>query len=98
MDEVCRDHSPIIITRNRGQSVVMLSLKDYEQLEETACLLRSPANARRLLSAIGGLEKSRGRQRKIDLEPGSSFSRNRRGRIIFTGSRPTNKSRGASTN
>lgn len=68
MDKVCRDRSPIIITRNRDQSVVMLSLTDYEELEETAYLLRSPANARRLLSAIGGLEKGRGRQRKIDLE------------------------------
>jgi antitoxin YefM len=69
MDKVCRDRSPIIITRNRDQSVVMLSLADYEQLEETAYLLRSPANARRLLSAIGSLERGKGRQRKIDLEP-----------------------------
>jgi len=67
MDKVCRDHSPIIITRNRDQSVVMLSLADYEQLEETAYLLRSPTNARRLLSAIGSLEKGKGRARKIDL-------------------------------
>lgn len=68
MDKVCRDRSPIIITRNRDQSVVMLSLNDYEQLEETAYLLRSPANARRLLSAIRSLEKGKGRERKIDLE------------------------------
>ena len=68
MDKVCRDRSPIIITRNRNQSVVMLSLADYEQLEETSYLLRSPANARRLLSAIGSLEKGKGRARKIDLE------------------------------
>ena len=68
MDKVCRDRSPIIITRNRDQSVVMLSLADYEQLEETAYLLRSPANARRLLSAIGSLEKGKGHARKIALE------------------------------
>ena len=68
MDQVCQDRSPIIITRNRDQSVVMLSLDDYEQMEETAHLLRSPANARRLLSAIGSLQKGKGRQRKIDLE------------------------------
>jgi antitoxin YefM len=67
MDQVCRDRSPIIITRNRNQSVVMLSLADYEQLEETSYLLRSPRNARRLLSAIGSLERGKGRQRKIDL-------------------------------
>ena len=67
MDRVCRDRSPIIITRNRNQSVVMLSLADYEQLEETSYLLRSPANARRLLSAIGSLKKGKGRVRKIDV-------------------------------
>ena len=68
MDKVCRDRSPVIITRNRNQSVVMLSLADYEQLEETSYLLRSPTNARRLLSAIGSLERGKCRQRKIDLK------------------------------
>lgn len=68
MDKVCRNRTPILITRNRDQSVVMLSLEDYEQLEETAYLLRSPENARRLLSAIGTLEKGRGRERKVALE------------------------------
>jgi antitoxin YefM len=68
MNNVCRNRAPIVITRNRNQSVVMLSLDDYEQLEETAYLLRSPANARRLLSAIGALQKGKGRARKINLE------------------------------
>ena len=67
MDKVCRNRAPIIITRNRNQSVVMLSLEDYEQLEETAYLLRSPKNARRLLSATRSLERGKGRPRKIDL-------------------------------
>jgi antitoxin YefM len=67
MDAVCRDRSPVIITRNRDQSVVMLSLDDYEQMEETAHLLRSPANARRLLSAVVSLQKGKGRVRKIDM-------------------------------
>ena len=51
MDRVCDDHEPLIITRNGEQSVVMLSLDDYKALEETAYLLRTPANAKRLLSA-----------------------------------------------
>lgn len=67
MDEVCRDRSPIMITRNRDQTVVMISLDDYEALEETAYLLRSPVNARRLLSAIESLEKGKGKEKKIDL-------------------------------
>jgi len=67
MDKVCTDHAPVVITRNRDQSVVMLSLEDYEALEETAYLLRSPANARRLLEAIHALETGKGVHRKINL-------------------------------
>lgn len=68
MDRVCEDHAPVIITRNRDQSVVMLSLEDYESLEETAYLLRSPANAKRLLEAILALEEGKGVVREIDLD------------------------------
>lgn len=68
MDQVCRDRAPVIITRNREQAVVMLSLEEYESLEETAHLLRSPANAKRLLSSIAALESGKGKTRKIDLE------------------------------
>lgn len=67
MDKVCSEHAPIVITRNRDQSVVMLSLEDYQSLEETAYLLRSPANARRLLDAIHALESGKGVVRKINL-------------------------------
>lgn len=55
MDRVCEDRDPVIITRNRDQAVVMMSLDEYESLQETAYLLRSPANARRLLESIGEL-------------------------------------------
>lgn len=57
MDRVCSDRDPVIITRNRDQAVVMLSLDDYESLQETAYLLRTPANAKRLLESIEALEK-----------------------------------------
>ena len=65
MQEVCRDRAPVIITRKRDQSVVMLSLADYESLEETAHLLRSPANAQRLLEAIRSLESGDGVERQL---------------------------------
>ena len=55
MDKVCEDHNPVIITRNRDQSVVMISLEDFESLEETAYLLRSPANAKRLAESVAQL-------------------------------------------
>lgn len=56
MDKVCADHDPVIITRNRDQAVVMMSLEDYESLQETAYLLRAPANARRLLESVAELK------------------------------------------
>ena len=66
MDRVCNDHEPIIITRNGDQqSVVMLAMDDYKALEETAYLLRSPANARRLLAAIEQLAQGRGTEREL---------------------------------
>ena len=65
MDRVCSDHEPLIITRNGEQSVVMLSLDDFKALEETAYLLRSPANARRLLAATQELEAGKGKVRKL---------------------------------
>lgn len=48
MERVCNDHSPVIITREGGAPVVLISLEDYQALEETTYLLSSPANARRL--------------------------------------------------
>ncbi len=65
MDRVCQDHEPLIITRNGQQSVVMLSLEDYKALEETAYLLRSPENAKRLLSAVDALGKGKGKERQL---------------------------------
>jgi len=65
MDRVCDDHEALIITRNGEQSVVMLSLEDYKALEETAYLLRTPTNAKRLLSASAQLKAGKGVERKL---------------------------------
>ncbi|MYB89455.1 MAG: type II toxin-antitoxin system prevent-host-death family antitoxin, partial [Proteobacteria bacterium] len=45
--------------------VVMMSMDDYQALEETAYLLRSPKNVRRLLEAISGLESGKGKERAL---------------------------------
>jgi antitoxin YefM len=72
MNRVCNDHAPIIITRSsEQQSVVMLSLDDYQSLEETAYLLRSPANAKRLLKAVEQLNSKAGVKRQL-IEPASA--------------------------
>ena len=65
MEKVCDDHAPIIITRKNSRSVVMISLDDYEALEETSYLLRSPRNARRLLESIAELASGRGTKRTL---------------------------------
>lgn len=66
MDRVCADHEPIIITRNNQQSVVMISLEDFNALTETAYLLRSPKNAKRLLESIAQLEAGDGIERELE--------------------------------
>lgn len=65
MDRVCDDHEVLIITRNGDQAVVMLSLEDYKTLEETAYLLRTPTNAKRLLSAATQLNADQGTEREL---------------------------------
>jgi antitoxin YefM len=66
MEQVCADHDPVIITRKRSQSVVLLSLEDYESLRETSYLLRSPANAVRLSESIQELEKGGGVVKELE--------------------------------
>ena len=65
MDRVCNDHEALIITRNGDQSVVMLSLEDFQALQETAYLLRNPTNAKRLLSAAAQLAAGQGSERVL---------------------------------
>ena len=60
MDKVCDDHAPVIVTRKSSNSVVIMSLEDYQALAETAYLLRSPKNARRLLESIAQIEDGKG--------------------------------------
>lgn len=65
MQKVCNDHAPVIITRKNQPPVVMMSLEDYTAMQETTYLLRAPANATRLLSAIAELEAGRGIAREL---------------------------------
>jgi antitoxin YefM len=51
IEKVNDDRTPVEITSRRGDAVLM-SRADYDALEETAHLLRVPANARRLLESL----------------------------------------------
>jgi antitoxin YefM len=67
LDQVNADHEPVIITRDRGKpSAVLMSLEDFASYEETRYLLRNPANAERLLEAVGELEQGGGTARTLD--------------------------------
>jgi len=52
MDDVCIHHEPAIITRQKGDHVVMMSLREYNSMEETLYLMASPKNAQRLMQSI----------------------------------------------
>ena len=60
LDAVTNDREEVVVTRAGHDPVVIVSLDDYESLRETAYLMRSPANARRLLDAMERLETGRG--------------------------------------
>lgn len=65
LDSVINDREEVVITRAGHDPVVMVALEDYESLKETAYLLRSPENARRLLSSIERLEAGEGIERDL---------------------------------
>lgn len=58
-DETISTREPIVISRRGKEPVALLPLEELRGLEETAYLLRSPANARRLLSALGDIKKGK---------------------------------------
>jgi antitoxin YefM len=68
IDSVVADCAPIAITRQRGEGAVLVSESDWASIEETLYLLRSPANAARLLDAIRGLDAGEGEEHEL-IEP-----------------------------
>lgn len=67
MDRVVNDRTHVVVTRQKAGAVVMLSLDDWNAMEETLHLLSTPNNADRLRSAIDQLEAGAGKER--DLHP-----------------------------
>ncbi|MEO6148420.1 MAG: type II toxin-antitoxin system prevent-host-death family antitoxin [Sulfuriferula sp.] len=65
MDKVNDDCAPVLVTRQNGKPVVLMSLADFNAMEETAYLLRSPENARRLMDAVAELRRGAGVKRKL---------------------------------
>jgi len=65
LDAVVDDREEVVISRAGHEPAVIVSLADYQSLKETAYLLRSPANARRLLASIDELEAGKGTAREL---------------------------------
>ena len=65
MNKVSDDRAPVLITRQNGTPVVMMSLQDFNALEETAYLMRSPKNAKRLMESIEQLDIDGGQEREL---------------------------------
>ncbi|MFW0699788.1 YoeB-YefM toxin-antitoxin system antitoxin YefM [Pantoea sp. R13S299] len=65
MIQTVEDKAPVLITRQNGESFVLISPEEYNSLAETAWLLRSPKNARRLMDSIESLRSSNGTDRDI---------------------------------
>ncbi|HEY1707427.1 MAG TPA: type II toxin-antitoxin system prevent-host-death family antitoxin [Rhizomicrobium sp.] len=65
MDKVVRDRTPVVVSRKNGESVVMISLADWNALEETTFLLSHKVNATRLADAIKELDSGKGRSRAL---------------------------------
>ena len=65
MDDVCRDHTPMLITRQSGENVVMVSLEDFNAMQETLYLLSSSKNAQRLAKSIAQLNAGGATARKL---------------------------------
>ena len=59
MDQVCDDHAPLVVTLQNARSVVLMSEEDHEGLMETIHLLKSPANAERLLRSISQADQGK---------------------------------------
>ena len=55
MEKVCQDHDPVIITKKRDSAVVMISLEDYNSMLETAYILKSPENAKRIINSLAAI-------------------------------------------
>jgi len=65
LDDVFKSKSPLFVTRTKGENVVVLSQSDYDSIMETFYLLKSPANAKRLLSALDETNKGLGKKQKL---------------------------------
>lgn len=60
MDSIFEKKAPLFVTRSGGEEIVVMSKSEYESIQETFQLLKSPKNAKRLMDALNEYEKGVG--------------------------------------
>lgn len=65
MDKAVADRAPVLITRPRGENVVLISASEWAGMEETLHLLASPANAKHLMDRIKELDAGLGKEHEL---------------------------------
>ena len=68
MDRVVADRAPVIISRQKAEAIVMVSLSDWNAIEESMHLLSTQTNATRLKRSIAELNSGHGREHDL-IEP-----------------------------
>lgn len=64
-DEIARSRAPLVVTRRKGTSMVVMSEEEYEAMQETLHLLASPANAARIMASIAELDAGKGVEHRL---------------------------------
>jgi antitoxin YefM len=65
MDRVVEDRTQIVVTRQKAEAVVMVSLEDWNAVQETMHLLSTPRNAERLRASMRQLDAGKGTERDL---------------------------------
>lgn len=65
MDRVVNDQTQVIVTRQKAEAVVMVSLSEWNAIAETTHLLSSPENAERLRRSIQQMDEGKGTEREL---------------------------------
>jgi antitoxin YefM len=67
LDTVVESRAPLVVTRQKGKAVVVISEEEFESMQETLYLLGNPANAKRLRESIAEFDDDGGKEHELDL-------------------------------
>ncbi len=65
LNKVNEDKEMVVVSRSKGKNVVVMSLEEYNSINETLHLINSNANRKRLDKAIEEMEKGKFLQKPL---------------------------------